>query len=118
MRRPVLILLAGLLAGCTNQLAARQARLAPLIGQTEGTLVQQFGVPDRTYETEGVKYLAYEEARVDVIPGMPGYSYGPPFWGWYGSGFPPQVVTMVCETTFAVANGVVRSFTLRGNACG
>jgi len=28
------------------------------------------------------------------------------------------VVNLTCETTFAVAGGVVKSYTLRGNACG
>jgi hypothetical protein len=31
---------------------------------------------------------------------------------------PPQPIERWCETTFQVAEGMVRSFTLRGNACG
>jgi hypothetical protein len=104
-----------LLAGCVNQLAARQAFLNQFIGQPESTLVQQMGVPTRSIETDGVKYLAYTESRTDVIPGAPGYGWG---WGWYGGGIPPQVVTLTCETTFSVSGGVVQSYTLRGNACG
>jgi hypothetical protein len=72
-------------------------------------------VPTRTYEAEGTKYLAYTESRVEIVPGAP---YGPMPWGWYGPAFPPQAVTLTCETTFAVSAGVVRSFTLHGNACG
>lgn len=71
MRRAVLFLLTGLLAGCGNQLAARQAALSRLVGQPVTVLVQQYGVPDRTYETDGVKYLAYKEHRVDIVPGFP-----------------------------------------------
>ena len=120
MRRATLVVLAILPAGCVNGLAQRQAFLAQFVGQPEGVLVQQLGVPNRTIETGGVKYLAYTEKRVDVIPGGPPYGpgFGPPFWGWYGSAFPPQVVNLICETTFAISGGVVRSFTLRGNACG
>jgi hypothetical protein len=120
MRRVALILLAGLLAGCTNMLAVRQAQLNPLIGRTEGELVQQVGVPNRVYETGGIKYLAYVEGGIEVIPALPAYPYGSPYWGgWYGgSNFPPQVVNTVCETTFAVVKGIVASYTLRGNACG
>ncbi|MBN8928254.1 MAG: hypothetical protein BGO51_09365 [Rhodospirillales bacterium 69-11] len=117
MRRAVPILLALALAACTNGLAARQAQLAPLIGQREGVLVQQLGVPNRVYETQGVKYLAYDDGQTEIVPGTPGYPFGPPFWGPYG-GLPPQVITTVCETTFAVVDGTVRSFTLRGNGCG
>lgn len=118
MRMAVLILLAALLAGCGNQLAQRQAYLNQFVGQPEAAVVQQMGVPTRSIETDGVKYLAYTESRVDVIPGLPGYGWGAPYWGWYGGGIPPQVVTLTCETTFAVSNGVVQSYTLRGNACG
>jgi hypothetical protein len=116
MRGAVLLLLAGLLAGCVNQLAARQAQLAQFVGQPESVLVQRLGVPSRTYETGGVKYLAYDEHRVDVIPGFP--SYSPFYTGWYGAGFPAQVVDLRCETTFEIANTTVKAFTLRGNACG
>ena len=52
------------------------------------------------------------------FPASPAYGWGPPFWGWYGGGFPPEVVKRVCETTFAVTDGIVRSYSLRGNACG
>ena len=118
MRRAILILLVSMVAGCTNQLAARQAYLNQFIGQSESVVVQQMGVPTRSIETEGVKYLAYSESRVDVVPGLPAYGWGAPYWGGYGGGIPPQVVTLSCETTFAVSNGTVQSYTLRGNACG
>ena len=116
MRRAFLIALTGLMAGCVNQFAARQAYVNSLVGQPEAVLVQQMGVPSRTYETTGVKYLAYDERRVDLVPSVP--SYSPFFTGWYGGGFPPQAIELQCETTFEVAEGTVKTFTLRGNACG
>ena len=118
MRRSVLLILALLLAGCVNQLAQRQAFLNQFVGHPDSDLVKQLGVPTRTYETGGVKYLAYDESRVDLIPGLPPYGPGP--WWAYGGygGFPPQLVNLECETTFAIAGGVVKSYTLRGNACG
>lgn len=109
-------ILAGLLGACTNGLAAREAYLNHFVGQPDAAVVRQMGVPSRTYETGGVKYLAYDEHRIDIIPGTP--AYGPWFMGAYGGGFPPQVVELKCETTFTVVSGVVKSFTLRGNACG
>ncbi len=118
MYRLVVILLAGLLTGCVDQLAARQARFAQFVGHSEADLVRQMGVPNRTYETEGVKFLAFVEGRVELLQPLPAYPYGPPYWAWYGGGWPPQVVNLTCETTFAVAQGVVQSFTMRGNACG
>ena len=116
MRRAILLVLAGLVAGCVDQLAAREAYLSRFVGQPESTLVQQMGVPTRSFETGGVRYLAYNEHRINLIPTFP--SYSPFFTGWYGGGFPSQVVELQCETTFEVADGTVKAFTLRGNACG
>jgi hypothetical protein len=115
MRRIVPFVLAGLLAGCTDQLAARQAYLSQFIGQPESAVVQAMGVPTRNFETGGVTYLAYNEHRIDFIPSPP--TFAPWYYGGYGA-FPPQVVQLNCETTFEVADGKIRSFKLRGNACG
>lgn len=116
MRRAILLVLAGLVAGCVDQLAAREAYLSRFVGQPESAVVQQMGVPTRSFETGGVRYLAYNEHRINLIPTFP--SYSPFFTGWYGGGFPSQVVELRCETTFEVADGTVKAFTLRGNACG
>jgi len=114
IRRAALLAALMLPVACTNQLAQRQARLAPLVGRPVADLIQQLGVPNRTFQAGGVEYLAYDERRIEVLPGL----WGGPFWlgGW--NSLPPEVVQWQCETTFAVAGGVVRSFTLRGNACG
>ncbi len=105
-----------LLAGCGNGLAEHQAQLAMWVGKPETELVGIMGVPTRTYETGGLKFLTYEERHVEIVPGTP-YYFGPgPFW--YGGGFPPTATTLVCDTTFTIANGMVRAYSLRGNACG
>ncbi len=115
-RSIVLALTLGMLAGCGTTLAERQAKLAPLIGRPVNDLIQQLGVPNRTYDAQGVRYLAYDERQVQILPGVP----GPGLWdgGWWGGGIPPEVVQWQCETTFAVAGGIVRSFSFHGNACG
>lgn len=121
MRRfclPIPILIA-LLAGCGNQLAQRQAFANQFVGHPDSELVSKMGVPNRTYETDGIKYLAYDERRMEIVPALPSYAAGP-WWtyGGYGDGFPSQVLTLTCETTFAVTGGVVKSYALHGNACG
>lgn len=126
--KPVIPVLLTALAvsGCANYgLQQRQAELAPLIGHTEQDLVQRMGVPTRTYETGGTKYLAYNESRTEFEPGFgPYYAggfYGRGLYGGFGGyygGFPPEVIQRNCETTFEVAGGAVRSFALRGNSCG
>jgi hypothetical protein len=113
MRNTWLLGLAGLVAGCTDGLAARQAQLAQWVGRPETDLVGILGAPTRVYETDGTKFLTYDDRRVEIQPAY----FGPgPFW--YGGGFPPTATTLECNTTFTVAGGVVRAYSLRGNACG
>jgi hypothetical protein len=116
--RIVILLLISLVAGCTDYLAERQARLTRFVGAPEPVLINEMGVPSRSYVSEGKKYLAYEETREELLRGTPGMPIGPPFYGMRAGGIPPQIVTLTCETTFVVSEGVVRSFSLRGNACG
>lgn len=108
-----------LLAGCGDGGAARRAYLDSFVGRPEQELVRQFGVPTRTYETGGQKFLAYDDRRLDIIPDplLVG-GFGGPFFGYYGSwGYPPLVVERGCETTFEVAGGRVQGWRLRGNGC-
>jgi hypothetical protein len=116
MVRLGLVLLIGMIAGCTDTLAVRQAQLNTLVGRPEVDVVQAMGVPTRTFETNGVRFLSYQQQQTQLIPGSPWYLYGP-VPGFYG-GFPPQVVTWACDTTFTIVDGRVSSFTLRGNGCG
>ncbi len=119
MRCLVPVVMAALLAGCTNQLAARQAQLGRLVGHSEVDLVQAMGIPTRTFDTGGMRFLAYEDRRVEFVPGSPfPYLGGPYYSGFYGGGFPPEVINLTCDTTFTLEAGVVRSVALRGNACG
>ena len=126
MRR---ILLVGilLLAGCEPGVS-RSTYLSQFIGRTEPELIAAVGVPVRSIESGGVKFLAYSDRRVEIIPGTPGFpGYGPafgPYGRGYGSGYgygfgglPPQAIERDCETTFELVGNRVRSFTLRGNAC-
>jgi hypothetical protein len=102
-----------LLAACSDGGAARMAAMNQFVGQPDQVLIAKFGVPSRSYDADGVKYLAYDEGRTDIIPPPPS-----PMGPWFVSPLPPQVIQRWCETTFQVSQGIVRSFTLRGNACG
>ncbi len=117
--KPVLpLLLAAVLAGC-GPAFDRPAFLATLVGQPEAELVRRLGVPSRTYETGGRKFLAYSEQRADLIGGGPffgGFGYFGPGYGTYG-GFPAEIIERSCETTFEVGDGRVLAWSLRGNVC-
>jgi hypothetical protein len=112
IRTAGLLICCTLPAACADDQAARIATLNPLVGQPEQTLLLSMGVPTRSYDTDGAKFLAYDERRLDIIPGTPGVGI------WRAGAIPPQPIERWCETTFQVVQGTVRSFTLRGNACG
>lgn len=104
------------LAGCAQGLS-RQAVLSGLVGLPEADAVRVLGVPTRTYETGGRKFLAFTEQRLDLAPAPPLFYGGWPYGG-YGFGYaPPQAIQRVCETTLEVVDGRVTSWSLRGNAC-
>ena len=119
--RPIVAVLFALplLAACQQPtMQDRQAALQPLVGQSESDLVRRMGVPTRSFDADGHRFLAYLQRDVTVLPGQ-----GPwqPFWGgwWYhGPDVAPEVIDRVCETTFEITAGKVQSYQLRGNACG
>ena len=97
------------LAACVDTLAQRRAFLATKVGEREIDLVREFGVPTRTYDTDGHHFLAYVETYQVVDPG-----YWDPIMPIMT---PPAVYNYSCTTTFEIANGTVQSFTLAGNGC-
>jgi len=112
LRLGIVLACCALPVACADDTAARMAALNHLVGQPEQTLLQIMGVPTRSYDADGTKFLAYDERRVDFIPGVPGVGV------WSAGAVPPQRIERWCETTFQVAQAVVQNFTLRGNACG
>ncbi len=120
MRRfPIFLIALPLLAGCVSLAelrAEREAQLGGFIGQSEADLVRALGVPSRQFESDGRRFLAYLDRRVDLVPGyMPFRPYGYGFG--YGPGFPPQAIERSCETTFESVGGKVFGYSFRGNAC-
>ena len=109
-----------LLGACADHaLEARRAYIASLVGVSETDLVRQMGVPTRSFSVNGETFLAYDNRRLEFVPGFYG---GPPWWGpgwgpwgWWAS--PPLAVERGCETTFEVRDGKVVSFSRRGPEC-
>ncbi|MBL6082500.1 hypothetical protein JMJ56_31530 [Belnapia sp. T18] len=106
--------------------------MASLVGRSEADLVAARGVPKQTYDTEGRRFLQYEDRRLVSYPSAPFYGpayggfgyggfagrrFGPAFGGYYGSAFVPTVETRACDVTFELRAGRVVGFTSRGNDC-
>jgi len=109
------LLLLTLFAACTDGLAQREAAMSRFIGLPETELVRALGVPARSIEADGRRFLAYVERTQFFRPA--------PIIGGWRPGLPPiyqqdELVERVCETTFEVTAGIVSEVRLRGNGCG
>jgi hypothetical protein len=109
-----------LLAGCAYPSPQHVQALNSMVGKPEVDVVRTYGVPNRTIDTSGHRFLAYSESRIDSL-GYPGWGYGGCGWGrwggFYGGGFGDEIVQEQCTTTFELANGLVQSWKLKGNDC-
>jgi hypothetical protein len=126
------------LAACEVPSPAQRKVLDSMIGRSETDLVRSFGVPTRTFATNGHTFLAYVDNETNFSPGTggPGWGWGWGGWGWGGGGFggyggyggfggpfgfgggiPPTYYQSSCATTFEVNAGTVAAWTVRGNGC-
>jgi len=99
---------------------AFDAQMAAFIGRPEAELVATLGVPNRTYEVGGLRFLEYERRRIIGTPaGGAGFGrFGWPYGYGYGIGYGGTYVdTRECDTTFTLRGGRVERFSRRGNDC-
>ena len=123
------------LAACQTPTPAQRRLLNSLIGRPPVEVVRTFGVPTRTYSTDGHNFLAYIEDESSYFPGS-GFGYGGFGYGGYGGfggfggfggydgfgfggfgGFPASYYSASCQTLFEVVDDKVASWSLRGNGC-
>lgn len=145
---PLVALIAPLVALSACAVPSPQQRkvLDSMIGRSEPELVRAFGVPSRTFSTEGHTFLAYVENDSSYSPGFggfygggfgyggfggyggglgygggfgPGFGYGGLGYGGFGGfgGVPPTFYSSSCATTFEITNARVASWTVRGDGC-
>jgi hypothetical protein len=127
---PVCLSLAGAallaLGGCALPTTAGfDSRIASLVGRPEAEVVATLGVPVRTHEAGGQRFLQYEDRRIVSYPGSypvgayPFGGYRSRFYGGFGGfgGFPPSIESRECDLTIAVRNGRMEGFTRRGDDC-
>ena len=124
------------LAACQTPSPAQRRLLDSLVGRPPVEVVRNFGVPTRTYSTDGHSFLAYIEDESSYFPGSGGFGYGGFGYGGYGGyggfggfggfdgfgyggfgGFPASYYSASCQTLFEVIDDKVASWSLRGNGC-
>jgi hypothetical protein len=106
------IVVAGMLclAGCVVPTqAAFDAQMNAFLGRPEVEVIVALGVPTRSTEAGGLRFIEYERRRVVGWPGRNLY------WGSFYSG--DYVETRECRLTFTLRDGRVVHFDSRGNDC-
>jgi hypothetical protein len=120
MRKAVLAapVAALVLAGCVVGPSLAE-RMSGYVGRSESALVAGMGVPNRKIDVDGTTYFAYVQQDYQYQPGFaPASPYPYGFYGpFYTPYFPPSAYVNQCTITFAIRDKMVKSFTLRGNAC-
>jgi len=92
------------------------------VGQPEAELVRTWGPPQRSYQTEESKFFVYYSQKDIYVPGsITTYpndfdESGTAFRQSYG-GVPDRTLTYSCETSFEIIDGVITSWSFRGNDC-
>jgi len=95
--------------------------LQTTIGKSEKDLVAAWGIPQGSYENEGVRYLTYSRSESGVIPGQPARANtvtiaGKSYTNMVG-GSPAIGYTNACTTIFKIENKVVVNYEYKGNYC-
>jgi hypothetical protein len=112
---PALLLLPLLLSACAVGPTLDQ-RLAAYVGRSEGELVQGLGVPVRSYDTEGRRFLQFERHSTIAVAQPEPLFFGP--WGYRPWLNQTSYAEVRCDITFALREQRVESFTLNGQGCG
>jgi len=104
--RPILVALLLVALGCATTKKYERV-LQSWVGSTENQLIASWGVPTRTYENGGMKFLEYTRSS-----GMMMQANYNPYVGYQG-----QAHSKYCTTTFTVNNDRIISWSWQGNTC-
>ncbi|GBR44675.1 hypothetical protein [Neokomagataea thailandica] len=130
------------LSACEVPTLEQRKVLDSMVGKNEVDVVRQFGVPSRSFQTQGHSFLAYIQNATEYTGGggwgwggwgAPGFGYGGWGGGWGGGfggfgggwgapgwgygGFPGTAYNVSCQTTFELVAGRVVGWTMRGDGC-
>jgi hypothetical protein len=115
-----IVALAIVLSGCATTDGYKQV-VNSWVGSPEINLIRSWGPPQQSYQSGDSKFLVYHSARNVYLPGTPPtYSTtvigNTAYTNSYG-GTPAQNLNYRCQTTFEVRNGVIASWSFKGNDC-
>ncbi len=101
-----------LIAACATGPTLAQ-RLSVFIGLPEVDLVAGLGVPLRSFDGDGRRFLEFEQRRLLSVPEPYVGGFGRR-GGFYGG---TTYTNVTCSITFALRDGRAESFTFRGDGC-
>lgn len=115
-----LLLVMSFLAGCATT-ANFEKKLNGYLGKTESQLVAEEGIPQGSYEADGVRFLTYSRSEFGYIPGQPPvttttYIGGKAYTNTSG-GTQAIPYAYSCTVTFTIVNKLITSWKHSGNAC-
>lgn len=96
MKKIFTILMLVFIASCATE-AKYQAILNTWNGSSESHLIDKWGIPDGSYETDGKKYLVYKDNNVASFNGT--------------------AISYQCKTIFTIEKGIITHWTYEGNNC-
>lgn len=100
MRLLVCILAAIVLAGCATT-SGFEKKVASFNGKSELDLIRALGTPQQSYAVEDKKFLTYSSSRFVMVPTA---------YGNIGN-------NLSCQVTFEIYQGMVVSWSWKGNDC-
>ena len=118
IKKLLLILIIFVISSCTTR-QEHEASLNSWIGAKESLLIEKWGTLTSHYKTEdGKKYLTWKNSSQALVGGYAPTISTDYFGNVYSSGgMPPILVTSNCDITMILTNGLVSSWSYKGNNC-
>ncbi|MGD9617651.1 MAG: hypothetical protein AB7H90_20040 [Alphaproteobacteria bacterium] len=111
MRDTIVAAIVLCLAGCVVPTqAAFEANMSAFLGRPEVDVIAALGVPTRSAEAGGLRFIEYEHRRIVGWTGR-NWHWGSPYLGG------DYIETRECRLTFTLRDSRVVHFDSRGNDC-
>lgn len=92
------------------------------LNMEESALIQSLGIPTNSYvDAQGNKYIVYEHKKdiynAGIAPTYTTQKIGNTYQTYTSGGVAPSKVSLTCDVTFQIINGIVSSWNSKGNNC-